>query len=51
MTLNDFVAYIQFLAAFYISLGFEKLVDKIFLVIPIVEMWRVCWLISKSSLI
>lgn len=30
MTLNDFVAYIQFLAAFYISLGFEKLVDKIF---------------------
>ena len=30
MTLNDFVAYIQFLTAFYISLGFEKLVDKIF---------------------
>lgn len=30
MTLNDFVAYIQFLAAFYISLGFERLVDKIF---------------------
>ena len=30
MTLNDFVAYIQFLTAFYISLRFEKLVDKIF---------------------
>lgn len=30
MTLNDFVAYIQFLTAFYISLGFERLVDKIF---------------------
>jgi len=30
MTLNDFVAYIQFLTAFYISLGFEKLVEKIF---------------------
>lgn len=30
MVLNDFAAYIQFLTAFYISLGFEQLVDKIF---------------------
>lgn len=30
MMLNDFAAYIQFLAAFYISLGFESLVNKIF---------------------